>query len=473
MTTWDVLDASVRGSAHVQRGLPNQDSVATRVMADGRVAIVAISDGHGGERYVRSDVGSQLAVEVACDALSQWTIDARDQGATERELRDRIVPEITATWRARVDAHLTANPFTDEERERGNAPLDDQPVVAYGATLLVALASDRSLALAQLGDGDIVLMRGNDVVLPIEPDARLVASQTTSLCLETADDDFRCAVLPDIENLDLVLMSTDGYANSFANDDWEHEVGRDLVARVTQLGTDAIRLQLPAWVGESAKASGDDTSVALLVPRAGAEDASALAPFAAAAPHPARASSGLARLLVFTLAGLAIGLLAGYLWGNASADTSPSRALPPATTSDATTGGQGGRPVSSRATIVAAPGVAVSFDVDPQDPNAARTGGSYGAIVTRLRTATAEWDVTDAGALEVHEDAGTTTSVPVGISVSGITLAGSSVWAIDAGATTLVPVDVNTRNVFPAAAIHTSSDSDQQVTVPSTNAIGG
>jgi hypothetical protein len=63
--------------------------------------------------------------------------------------------------------------------------------------------------------------------------------------------------------------------------------------------------------------------------------------------------------------------------------------------------------------------------------------------------------------------------VPVGIQVSGITLAGSSVWAIDAGATTLVPVDVNARNVFPAAAIRTPSNDDQQVTVPSTNAIGG
>ncbi|HTL84227.1 MAG TPA: PP2C family serine/threonine-protein phosphatase [Acidimicrobiia bacterium] len=469
MTTWDVLDASVRGSAHVQRGLPNQDAIATRVIADGRGAIAAVSDGHGGERYVRSDVGSQLAVEIACDALSRWTIDVQNADAAERELRDRIVPEITAAWRARVQEHLAANPFTDEERARGNAPLDDQPLVSYGATLLVALAAERSLALAQLGDGDILLVRGNDVQLPIEPDARLVASQTTSLCLQTADDDFRCAVLADIENVDLVLMSTDGYANSFANDDWEHEVGRDLRARVTELGTDAVRLQLPAWVGESAQASGDDTSVALLVPRGGAGGADARPVVAGST----RSSSGLARLLVFTVGALAIGLVAGYLWGNASTDTTPSRALPPATISDSTSGGQGGRPAASRATIVAAPGVAVAFDVDPQKPNPTRTGGSYGAIVTRLRTASATWDVTDGGALEVRDGTGPTTTVPVGIQVSGITLAGSSVWAIDAGATTLVPVDVNARTVFPAAAIRTPSNDDQQVTVPSTNAIGG
>jgi len=255
--TWEILDATVRGSTHVQRGTPNQDSVATRVLADGQVAVVAISDGHGGERYVRSEVGSRFAVEISCDILSEWwTRTARGDGNApgtaliERELRDTAIPTITRQWRARVADHVATHPFTQEEFDRAATAVDLQPEVAYGATLLVAVASDRAVALAQLGDGDIVLVRGDDVTLPIEPDARLVASQTTSLCLESADSDFRCSVVDDIADLDLVLLSTDGYANSFADDEWERTVGVDLASRIAgsttcTLTSESATLRIP------------------------------------------------------------------------------------------------------------------------------------------------------------------------------------------------------------------------------------
>ena len=48
-------------------------------------------------------------------------------------------------------------------------------------------------------------------------DDRLVAGETTSLCLATAADDFRHAFLPASAEPDLVLLATDGYGNSFAH----------------------------------------------------------------------------------------------------------------------------------------------------------------------------------------------------------------------------------------------------------------
>ena len=443
MVTWDVLDATVRGSTHEHRGTPNQDAIATRVLADGEV-VVAISDGHGGDRYFRSEVGSRMAVEIACDVLSEWwsriapgTGNPPSTERIEREVRNAVVPAITREWRSQVATHIAAHPFTDEERGRTTTPVDLQPVIAYGATLLVALASDRVLVLAQLGDGDIVLVRGRDVVLPIEPDARLVASQTTSLCLENADADFRSTIVRDLDSLDLVLLSTDGYANSFADDDWERSVGVDLAARVAQLGPDEIRLQLPAWLGESAAASGDDTSVALLVP----SPAGVVVGPAAAAPT----VNGLRRIALFSVTALGIGLLGGWIWGNASTDATPSRIRPPI---PATTGTSvGGSPISARVTIVASPEVAVAFDPNPAQPDPTRTPAPNSAgVVTRLQVGDTAWEVTGDGGLTATNSS--TNPVEVGIDVSAIVVAGSKLWAVNAAGTALAAIDLETRTAF-------------------------
>lgn len=481
MLTWEILDATVRGSTHVQRGIPNQDSVATRLLADGKVAVVAISDGHGGERYVRSEVGSRFAVEVSCDILGEWwTRTARGNGdapATaliEQELRDRVVPTITRQWRARVADHVVAHPFTEEEFTRAGTAVDVQPEVAYGATLLVAVASDRAVALAQLGDGDIVLVRGDDVMLPIEPDARLVASQTTSLCLDSADADFRCSVVSDIADIDLVLLSTDGYANSFADDEWERTVGVDLASRIAELGTDAIRLQLPAWLGESAAASGDDTSVALLVPTVWTSpDSTSPVP---ASPRAALAfgarPNGLGRALLFSAVALAIGLVSGWIWGNASADSTPSRSRPPVVTTTGT--GLGGGPNTARTTIVASPGVAVTFDSDPLRPAPARAPAPTGAgLVTRLRVGDAVWEVTEAGDLSVTTPTAGSTDVPVGTTVSAIAAAGPAIWAVDPAGSVLVPIDLMTHAVSAAVPVANQLSVTTGDTVPSTDASGG
>ena len=60
---WTLLSASATGSSHRTSGAPNQDAVASFETDVG--LCVALADGHGGARYVRSGTGSQLAVQVA------------------------------------------------------------------------------------------------------------------------------------------------------------------------------------------------------------------------------------------------------------------------------------------------------------------------------------------------------------------------------------------------------------------------
>ena len=92
--------------------------------------------------------------------------------------------------------------------------------------------------------------------------------QTTSLCspdawrhVRTPTCAYRCA--------QLVLLATDGYANSFVDQGGLLQAGGDMLTAIRDEGLAAVSRQLPAWLrATSAAGSGDDITVALAV-RAG------------------------------------------------------------------------------------------------------------------------------------------------------------------------------------------------------------
>ena len=103
MTTvcWRAASASERGSSHAD-GAPNQDAVgfARAVDADGaEVWLAAVSDGHGGRRYVRSDVGARLAVRCALDVLTEAVPDPLwATGAVDEVLREAMPRVVEVPW---------------------------------------------------------------------------------------------------------------------------------------------------------------------------------------------------------------------------------------------------------------------------------------------------------------------------------------------------------------------------------------
>jgi hypothetical protein len=122
------------------------------------------------------------------------------------------------------------------------------------------------VALAQLGDGDVVVRTGDGAVLaPVPGDARLVAGETTSLCLPGAQHDFRFAHLRPADAAALVVLATDGYGNSFASTDWRQRVAEDLATVVDGPGLAALRTNLAGWLTDSATVGGDDVTVVVLV----------------------------------------------------------------------------------------------------------------------------------------------------------------------------------------------------------------
>ncbi len=259
---WRATSSSRRGSSHTGEA-PNQDAVLVELLDEEQGSwVVAVSDGHGGPRYVRSHVGARLAVRVARDSAAAGLAGAPDQ-PPEQVLRGRV-PALVEAWRRAVSEHLAEHPLDDGERGRAD-DLADRPYDVYGATLLVALVTPAGVGIAQVGDGDALLRVNGYATRPVPGDDRLVAGATTSLCLETAEQDFRFAAVPGTVDIDLVLLASDGYGNSFAATDWWRTLVDDLSWFVDRHGFDDLDRQLPSWLADSAEVGGDDVSVAVLV----------------------------------------------------------------------------------------------------------------------------------------------------------------------------------------------------------------
>lgn len=264
---WSATSASVRGSSHRRSDTVNQDAVAIREMEDGLV--VAVADGHGSRTHVRSDAGSRLAVDVAGDLgaelIAAGALRRLDAGLA-RHLQGEVAADLVERWREAVRADVAANPWTADDLAVSPGVAGD-PYHGYGTTIMVALAGPDGVAVLQLGDGDVLVgHRSGRVELPVPGDDRLIGNQTTSLCLDSAADDFRATIVTlDDDPIRFVSITTDGYANSFASESWGAEVGADFMEHLDGQGLDYVSANLDEWLGESAEIGGDDVTMGLVV----------------------------------------------------------------------------------------------------------------------------------------------------------------------------------------------------------------
>jgi serine/threonine protein phosphatase PrpC len=291
-----VLTASERGASHAATKLPNQDAVVTEPAGlEGVVA--AVADGHGHWRHIRSARGSRLAVSVGCQA-GQELADRLENGNAHNAqrdaqphpapaaseigelVRDFLVPTIVQRWRSAVLADVAAAPFTREEEDLRQD--GDDPTIAYGSTLMLAVTWRHWLVLAQIGDGDVVgVQPDGGALLAVPNDPQLDGRYTTSLCGPDARSDFRTAIVDVTRTpVDAIMLATDGYGNAQVADNWAIAFSSDLAAMLKERDVHWLSSQLPAWAARCASADGsaDDTTVALLLAPSGLAHMAAMPP---------------------------------------------------------------------------------------------------------------------------------------------------------------------------------------------------
>ena len=280
---WKVAGESVRGAAHHRNGLLNQDALLFQPDEERGAAVVAIADGHGSASSFRSMVGSRYAVHIAVDeglAFLHSLGDVR-RHPDPQEIEARLVPRLgvrtIVRWGDCVRRHHEHRGFSAAELNRvaeqaGLGALDrvqQDPVVAYGSTLLVALATPLFLAFLQLGDGDILTVTADgEPERPLPDDRRLMADETYSLSGPTAAQELRswCRSLA-AWTPELVLLATDGFANSYADEAGVRGAASGYLEAVRSTGLAAVGRQLHGWLKEiTFGGAGDDVTVALLWP---------------------------------------------------------------------------------------------------------------------------------------------------------------------------------------------------------------
>ena len=286
---WKVFAASVRGATHVRQQLPNQDACLFEVAADGAPPLfVAVSDGHGSERCFRSDVGARLAVETAlseCRACLEG-LNAASPTEIKDTIERRFLGHLVRAWRRRVALHADEHPFTPEEISRiawSVAPpderrlSDEQVIHAYGATLLVLMLTEQFALYLQLGDGEMLVVSespgcGNateifaEVSRPLPKDESLIANETTSLCRNDAERQFRVRLqFFDAQPPALILLCTDGYSNAFESPAGFEQVGGDLLRALQDQGVETISQGFAEELDHVSRVgSGDDVTAAVV-----------------------------------------------------------------------------------------------------------------------------------------------------------------------------------------------------------------
>lgn len=259
---WRAVGASVRGASHELTGAPNQDAFGWNG-GDGAIEplVCGVSDGHGSERCFRSDVGSRFAVETVLEVLG-----AMSTLPTPAEIQP-LRRDLVERWRARVFAHIAAKPFDGVETLRlGMRYTDEQALLAYGATMLGVRVAPEGILYLQLGDGDIIICDEDDTTTRVfDKDPNLAINETHSLCQPEAWRRMRILTAPCEPGPALVLVSTDGYSNSFRSDAEFFLIGRNYRRLLREQGFESLTTQLAPILDEAQRlGSHDDITLALI-----------------------------------------------------------------------------------------------------------------------------------------------------------------------------------------------------------------
>ena len=278
---WRIIGETVPGASHIRAEIPNQDAIL-QVRESGRSLpiILSVADGHGSPKCFRSDYGSRFAVKKSAQIVGEFLDERRgkfDLAEIETKGKDYLPKEFVKKWRKTVEYHLKNNSFTDEEfkklEEKSGAGarklIEENPLLAYGTTSLTVAMEEDFVLYLQLGDGDILnVSETGEVTKPLPEDARLLANETTSMCLKDAEKDFRFFVqkISSEQSPALVLLSTDGYLNSFSDEAGFFQAGTDILNMLaTENGFGAVNENLKAWLEEATQmGSGDDCTVGII-----------------------------------------------------------------------------------------------------------------------------------------------------------------------------------------------------------------
>ena len=229
--------ATITGGSHEKSGKICQDySWEFRFK---NYAIATVADGHGSDRYVRSDRGSRFAVEESNSVIKSYfdenVFEELSTGDDLTPILDNIIRTIITRWNTRIQEDIVDNQLTEGELAL-TGDMSDRPVEkVYGTTLLIGVITPRFSFGLQIGDGAFTVHRDSIVEMPMPEDPECTGNRTSSLCDISAFSKFRKWFSWNVP--DAITVSTDGLYTTFVSeDDFKNYCDRivDLCIRMNQ-----------------------------------------------------------------------------------------------------------------------------------------------------------------------------------------------------------------------------------------------
>lgn len=290
---------SCQGFSHKSSDKPCQDS--SFASSSDALSMAIVSDGHGGARYFRSDVGSKLLIEITRDSietfaegaqkiglfkdcgLTQWGVGELDITGKAKTIHSRLnwlVSSIISQWNIAISQHAAENTVSEWEqanvdprylqefeeiRKNPDASLEK----TYGCTLMAYVQTPDFWLAFQIGDGKIVFFDVADGKLSVAQlipwDEKCFLNRTTSICDSDAVNEFRYAFDGNGHFPTAVFLGSDGIDDTFGDGDLLSDFYIKLYKLLARKRKEATLKDLKRDLPKLSKiGSKDDMSIALI-----------------------------------------------------------------------------------------------------------------------------------------------------------------------------------------------------------------
>lgn len=297
-----------QGDSHKASDKPCQDYAYAESSESLSMAIV--SDGHGGERYFRSQHGSRLAVEITSQAIRSFvenmpelTYTGKDRQsvfegstftsynsatATEKQVEGNahkalqwLFSSIISQWNCAIARHAAENELDEWEKTHVKQKYIDEFLAkreqpdatyekTYGCTLMAYVQTPGYWFAFHLGDGKCVSMcKGNNDELvcgqPLPWDEKCFLNKTTSLCDSNALEEFRYCYQGDGSFPLAMFLGSDGMDDSYGDGENLYNFYIQLFKIIARSGNEKARKELAKSLPIiSQRGSKDDMSVSVI-----------------------------------------------------------------------------------------------------------------------------------------------------------------------------------------------------------------
>ena len=277
---------SITGYSHLINNKECQDSSFS--YNSGKIIINIVSDGHGGDKYFRSSMGSKFACEVGNKCIFDFSNallkdhklfnEFKEKKHKSDEMLSQLEKSIIHSWIEKVFDHFNKNPFIEDrfnmltDGEKKN--LLDNPIKAYGATFVSCFKINNLIIVMKIGDGNVCVLNEKNEIFMIEEivsemsDDMLAFNLTTSLCDSNPDIEFKHCVLDEKCKNKGILITSDGVVNSYKDYQSYKAFIKNIFLGYMEDELEKAHEDLKNFLPKiSEKGSGDDLSVSLFVER--------------------------------------------------------------------------------------------------------------------------------------------------------------------------------------------------------------